>query len=151
MDKVMQNQEELFRFGAHLGASLKGGEILELIGDVGAGKTTLVKAIALGMGITDSVSSPSYTLSQTYQAPDGRELVHYDFYRLDDPGILRDSLEENMMTEKTVIAVEWSDIIADALPADRLRITITPRSNESRSLLIMAGGRQSTLLLERLQ
>ena len=56
--------------------------VIELVGDVGAGKTTFVKGLAKALGVSEPVSSPSFTISKTYALPDGGNLVHYDFYRL---------------------------------------------------------------------
>ena len=150
MDYTVQNEKELLEFGGKLGALLKGGELLELSGDVGAGKTTLVKAIALGMGINETVTSPSYTLSQAYDTPSGLRLVHYDFYRLDDPGILAAELQEVFQDKNTVVAIEWSGIVADILLSDRLQIRIEPTGESSRQLLLTASGGMSKQLLEQL-
>lgn len=150
MEINVQSERELKAFGARLGALLMGGEAIELVGDVGAGKTTFVKAVALGMGITDTVGSPSYTLSQTYTAPHGLRLAHYDFYRLDDPGILASELAEILTDQKTVVVIEWADIVADILPSDHLRIKIVPTSEMARQLTIVAGGDTSRGILERL-
>lgn len=146
----MENEQELSAIGMRLGALLAGGESFELVGDVGAGKTTLVKAIAAGMGITDGIASPSYTLSQTYTAPSGLRLVHYDFYRLDDPGILAQELEEVLADNSSVVAIEWADIIADVLPFDHLQIQIVPISENGRRLVIAARGDRSARIAEQL-
>ena len=74
-----------------IGRRVKGGETIELVSDLGGGKTAFVSGLAKGMGSRDSVSSPSFTLSNVYQA-DNISLHHFDFYRLSDPGILRDEL-----------------------------------------------------------
>ncbi len=147
----LDTQSALSDFGEHLGSRLKGADVIELVGDVGAGKTTLVKAIARGMGITDTITSPSYTLSQTYDSPSGLRLVHYDFYRLDDPGILASELEEAVNGDDRVVAIEWAGIVAGVLPADHLRIEIVPISDTARQLTLTAGGVKSTALLEQLQ
>jgi len=151
MDILVDNQQELAKIGARLGSAAKGGEVVELIGDVGAGKTTLTKAIALGMGISDDVGSPSYVLSQTYDAPSGLRLRHYDFYRLSDPGILAAELEEALQDEHAVIVIEWGDIVAGILPNDHLQIRIVPTSDIARRLSFTSGGESSKRLVERLK
>lgn len=151
MEIEVQSEQELGVFGRRLGESVRGGQAIELVGDVGAGKTTLVKAIAAGMGIAENVSSPSYTLSQAYDGSRGVRLVHYDFYRLNDPGILAKELAEVLAEEASVVAVEWADIVADVLPADHLRIQIVPTSEHSRRLSVSAGGEKSRQLLESMQ
>ena len=150
MQKEVASEKELRLFGEQLGALLCGGESLELIGDVGAGKTTLTKAIASGMGITETVSSPSYTLSQVYEGHNNMKLVHYDFYRLNDPGILAHELEEVLADARSVVVVEWAGIVADVLPVDHISITIVPLSDVARRLEVRAGGEKSHRLLEQL-
>lgn len=151
MEIKASDQRELTSFGARLGAALTGGEVIELVGDVGAGKTTLAKAVATGMGITDDVSSPSYTLHQVYEAPSGLRLMHYDFYRLHDPGILANELAENITDTHVVTIVEWGGIVAGVLPSDHLQIRIEPLDETSRQLVVTAHGRSSATLLEKLK
>jgi tRNA threonylcarbamoyladenosine biosynthesis protein TsaE len=151
MKKNVNNQQELAAVGERLGALLKGGEVIELVGDVGAGKTTFTKAIAGGMGVDGDVSSPSYTLSQVYEAKDGLRLVHYDFYRLHDPGILAAELEEAMRDDGSVIVIEWADIVAGLLPPDHLQVHILATGEVTRQLSFTSGGEKSRRLEEQLQ
>lgn len=150
MEKTVTSERELGAFGAKLGAALRGGEVIELVGDVGAGKTTLTKAIAVGMGVADDVGSPSYTLSQVYDAGRGLRLAHYDFYRLDDPGILASELGEVLSDERTVTVIEWGDIVSGVLPPDHVRISLTPLGETERQLVLAAGGTKSEQVLGRL-
>lgn len=138
------------RFGNTVGALLRGGEVIELVGDVGAGKTTLTKALAVGMGIVEDVQSPTFTLSRTYGTPSGLTLVHYDFYRLQEPGILTAELEESLSRQDCVVVIEWADIVQGVLPEDRLTITITATDEQARRLSVHAGGEKSIALRERL-
>lgn len=151
MEKKVSSERELHDFGVQLGELLKGGEVIELVGDVGAGKTTLVKAVAKGMGVNGDVSSPSYTISQLYDTSRGTRLAHYDFYRLSDPGILSSELEEVVGDRHTVVAIEWGDIVADVLPEDHLQIRITPLGESERRLLLTSGGVVSRQLVEALK
>jgi tRNA threonylcarbamoyladenosine biosynthesis protein TsaE len=151
MELTVNSERELKAFGTQLGATLMGGEVIELVGDVGAGKTTLVKAIAAGMGVTDDVGSPSYTLSQLYEAPHGLRLAHYDFYRLDDPGIMTDEISETTSDPRIVTAIEWGEMVAGVIPYDHLQINITPLSEASRQITLTAGGDTSARFLERLK
>jgi len=84
----IKNEVQMTNFGKKLGSFLVGGEVIELVGDVGAGKTTLTKGIGIGLGVTENVQSPSFTISQVYDARDNLTLSHYDFYRLNDAGIM---------------------------------------------------------------
>ena len=121
-------------YGEVLGRSLKGGEVIELIGDVGAGKTTLVKGIAQGLDIDEDVQSPSFTISRVYDARDSLQLRHYDFYRLNDAGIMADELQEAIHDPLAVTIIEWADVVDGVLPDDHQRIVITSPSETTRRL-----------------
>ncbi len=123
-------------FGATLGRLLLGGETLELIGDVGAGKTTFVKGLARGLGIDEDVQSPSFTISRVYEGRDEIVLAHYDFYRLGEAGILSEDLQEAMADHKTITVIEWADIVDGVLPADRIRLSFQTLSDDTRELTI---------------
>lgn len=146
----VQGETEMKLFGTRLGALLRGGEVIELVGDVGAGKTTLAKGIAAGMGVDEDVQSPSFTISRMYDAPHGIRLAHYDFYRLHDAGIMADELHETIRDKSTVTIIEWAEIVSGVLPGDRLNIHITSPSETMRHVAIQAGGETSDRLLEGL-
>jgi tRNA threonylcarbamoyladenosine biosynthesis protein TsaE len=150
MSIEIHTAEDMTDFGARLGVALLGGEVIELIGDVGAGKTTLAKGIAAGLGVSEDVQSPSFTISRVYDARDELHMAHYDFYRLNDPGIMSDELQETIADDKTVTIIEWSGIVEGVLPADRLTIRIVPSSETDRQLSISAGGAQSEWVREQL-
>lgn len=124
-------------FGEQIGRLLRGGECLELIGDVGAGKTTFVKGLAVGLNVDDDVQSPSFTISREYVTRDGLTLAHYDFYRLHEAGVLSYELAESLLDPQTVTVVEWGETIGAVLPDERVVISIAylPDS-ESRELTI---------------
>ena len=136
MEYETQSEQEMRRLGQNLGASLKGGEVIELVGDIGAGKTTLTKGIAAGMGIDEDVQSPSFTLSRVYDSPSGIRLAHYDFYRLSDPGILADELAEVAGDPKIVTVVEWAEIVNDVLPSSHITINISSPTEDSRLVTV---------------
>jgi tRNA threonylcarbamoyladenosine biosynthesis protein TsaE len=144
------SEDEMKQWGAKLGALLVGGEIIELIGDVGAGKTTLTKGIATGMQIDETVQSPSFTISRVYEAPSGVRLAHYDFYRLQDAGIMADELHETLHDEKTVTIIEWAGIVDGVLPSDHIKISISALTEADRRVEVAAGGARSQALIERL-
>jgi len=146
----MYDEPKLIALGNTLGQRLRGGEVIELIGDVGAGKTTLTRAIASGMGIEAPIQSPTFTIVNRYETSHGVILAHYDFYRLDDAGLMRNELHEALSSEGTVTIIEWGDIIADILPEDRLTITIESISETARQLSIHPGGEHSHTLVEGL-
>lgn len=117
--------------GVSLGQRLRGHEVIELTSDLGGGKTALVRGLARGMGSQDTVASPSFTISRQYQAGP-LTLYHFDFYRLNDPGIMANELAELLTDPQAVIAVEWGQLIEDVLPAKRLRINITASGDNQR-------------------
>jgi tRNA threonylcarbamoyladenosine biosynthesis protein TsaE len=132
------------RLAAQVGARLRGGEVIELVSDLGGGKTTFVKGLARGMGSDELVSSPSFTLRNEYQGND-LKLYHFDFHRLHEPGILREELSEVLDDPKAVTVIEWADIVADLLPAGRMTIGIRPIGTESREFTFQAPKPQTYL------
>ncbi|HET7320780.1 MAG TPA: tRNA (adenosine(37)-N6)-threonylcarbamoyltransferase complex ATPase subunit type 1 TsaE [Candidatus Saccharimonadales bacterium] len=121
------------QLGEQLGRKLRGGEAIELVSDLGGGKTTFVRGLARGVGSKDKVSSPSFTLSNEYQA-NKLTLHHFDFYRLREPGILRNELAEILEDPQAVTVVEWANIVEDVLPADKLTVHIRATGEESREI-----------------
>jgi len=144
------SEEEIAQLGRRIGAAVSGGEILELIGDVGAGKTTLTRAIARGMGIEGPIQSPTFTISNRYETTDGLVLAHYDFYRLSEAGIMAEELDEVLDDVKTVTVIEWADVVQNVLPSDRLSLFFETDSETSRKLVFKAGGVTSSRLLENI-
>jgi len=144
-------ETELISLASKIAKTLKGGEIIELIGDVGAGKTTFTRALIQSLGVKDEIQSPTYTISNRYQLPDTSkniEIVHYDFYRLTEPGIIQNELTETIQNGRAVVILEWSDIVENTLPSDRLTVEITPTSELTRMLTFKVGGQNSRRLLE---
>lgn len=130
--------------GEKLGKQLKGGEVFQLVGDVGAGKTTFVKGLAKGLNVEDEVQSPSFTISRVYDGRDDLQLVHYDFYRLTDAGIMASELSEMVNDPQTITVVEWADIVEGVLPKHHFTISITAPTETTRTITIpdkFEGGR----------
>lgn len=150
MEIQVNSADEMVDFGAKLGACLTGGEVIELVGDIGAGKTTMTKGVARGMGIDEDVQSPTFTISRVYDAEHGLRLAHYDFYRLVDAGIMSMELDEAVHDPRTVTIIEWAEIVAGVLPKDTLVITIEAGSETSRKLTLAVGGLSSQRLVEAL-
>lgn len=119
-----------------IGASLTGGEVFQLVGDVGAGKTTFVKGLAKGLAIDDDVQSPSFTISRVYDARDGIQLAHYDFYRLNDAGIMANELAEMTSDPKTVTVIEWADIVEGVLPENHFTISFESPTETTRNITL---------------
>lgn len=151
MQVEIESEQQMRQFGERLGRMLKGGEVFELVGDVGAGKTVLTKGLAVGLDISDPIQSPTFTINRVYSARDGLELRHYDFYRLNDAGIMADELAEALADSRVIVVVEWAGLIEGVLPDDRLRISIETVEEEKRSVNLKATGPLATDLLEVLK
>lgn len=130
------SEDEMKAFGEQLGSLLMGGEVIEMVGDVGAGKTTLTKGVAAGLGVEDDVQSPSFTISRVYDGRNSLHLVHYDFYRLHDAGIMAEELRETVHDPQTVTILEWADVVEGVLPEKRLTVRITSPTETTRQLAL---------------
>lgn len=141
-------------WGRRLGERLVTGDVIALIGDLGAGKTTLTQAIALGMEVITPVTSPTFALAQEYfgRAP----LFHFDPYRLDNAEALADIGFDEYFERGGVIVVEWADKIAMLLPQERLTLTLAlpeetdTEPEERRTLAAEAVGKRCVALLRDL-
>ncbi len=130
MKYFLQTLEETARFGRALGRQLKPGDVIALIGDLGAGKTTLTQAIAQGMGITDDVTSPTFTLVQEYG---GRvPLFHFDVYRIEMMNLDEIGFEE-YFERGGVVLIEWADRVLPVLPPERLNLILSISEEEMQS------------------
>lgn len=114
---------------ASIGKSLQGGECIEFISDVGGGKTTFVRGLAAGAGSVSAVSSPTFTISQRYDAG-SITIYHFDFYRLQEPGLGAEELAEVVHDDTAVVVVEWAETVENVLPENRVVITIEKYSND---------------------
>ncbi len=121
--------------GAKIGANLRGGEVIELVSDLGGGKTTFTRGLVRGAGSTDKVASPTFTISKEYQAP-RFTIAHFDFYRLGEAGIVADELAELVADPAYVIVVEWGDIAQDVLPPDKTTIYIQLQAEDQRLITV---------------
>lgn len=129
-----ESLEQTVALGERLGQNLKGGEVFELQSDLGGGKTTFVRGLAKGFGSPDPVASPSFTISYVYSRPDKKQLHHFDFYRLQDPGVVAAELAEVEGDTDVVVAVEWSEIVKDILPDSRVVVGIKASSDTARKI-----------------
>ncbi|MDR0852703.1 MAG: tRNA (adenosine(37)-N6)-threonylcarbamoyltransferase complex ATPase subunit type 1 TsaE [Clostridiales Family XIII bacterium] len=125
---MILNEDEMNAYGRKLGRSLVPGTVIALVGDLGAGKTTLSKAIAEGLGVTECVTSPTFTILCEYRT--GRlPLFHFDVYRLDDPEEMENIGYEDYFYGNGVTIVEWADKIEELLPKDAIVIRIDSGKN----------------------
>ena len=130
-EKEINSTDEMIAFGEEIGRQISEGMVLELIGDVGAGKTTFTK----GLGISETVQSPTFTISRVYEG-EKLTLSHYDFYRLNDYGIMEMELAENLNNPKNVIVVEWAGNLAKILPKKHLKLVFESLSENQRKVKV---------------
>lgn len=136
---------ETEELGEALGSRLKGGEVIELVSDLGGGKTTFTRGLARGFGSSDRVASPSFTISREYAAGEKR-IYHFDLYRLDDAGIMRDEIAELVNDHSAIVIVEWADVVRDMLPEDRIAIELSPVDENTRTINIIVPEHASYIL-----
>lgn len=135
MELELDNSIATQELATIIGHNLRGGEVIKLVSDIGGGKTTLVKGVAKGAGSNDHVSSPSFTIRNDYQARN-ITIAHFDFYRLSEPGIVKDMLREELVNPTTVVIIEWASLVSDVLPVDHITIAIQATGLSSRRLNI---------------
>lgn len=137
----IDNEQEMADFGAKLGRELLNEKrdraaILQLVGDLGAGKTTLARGIARGLGIDATITSPTFQVHKEYVSEDNKtELHHFDFYRLHDLGIMKHELGELITDPNNVLVIEWGGILGD-LAKNAKTIKIEKITDEKRNLLL---------------
>ncbi len=139
----LQKTREL---GIKIGQCVKEGTVITLSGDLGAGKTTLTQSIAKGLGITKTVSSPTFTICKIYH---GRlPLYHFDAYRLE--GSEEDLGFEEMIEGDGLAVIEWPQYIDYMIPEDVLEISIHLTGDENREFHFAAHGEKSIALLKEI-
>ncbi|MBE9536315.1 MAG: tRNA (adenosine(37)-N6)-threonylcarbamoyltransferase complex ATPase subunit type 1 TsaE [Proteobacteria bacterium] len=147
---VADSVEKTNSLGRELGSVVRAGDMIALSGELGAGKTTFVKALATGLGISeDDVSSPSYTLLNEY---DGRiPMYHFDLYRLEGADDVDDLGFDEYMDGDGLAVVEWADVAPQILPSEYLEIKIMIKGKESRNLELKGIGERYVKLVEHLR
>lgn len=147
MEFKSKNSEQTYELAYKLAKYIKGGDIILLNGDLGAGKTTLVKGFAKALGVKQPVTSPTFTLLKTYDTEDFC-IVHIDAYRLEGGSF--DELDD-YIGDEYVIFMEWSSCLAsDELIEDHLAIDIKYVSKNQRTYTISASGERYEKLLKEL-
>jgi tRNA threonylcarbamoyladenosine biosynthesis protein TsaE len=134
------SSEETEVLAAGIGARMRGGECLELSSDLGGGKTTFTKGLLRGMGSQSVVNSPTFTISKQYDAPGNMTVHHFDFYRLQEPGLIIEELREVLTDSGAVTVIEWAQTVQDVLPSERLLIKFekSPDSDTTRIITLHA-------------
>lgn len=118
-----EGSEDTFLLGRILGENCKAGEVYTLIGDLGVGKTVFTQGFAVGLGVTEPVNSPTFTIVSEYE--DGRlPFYHFDVYRIGDPEEMDEIGYEDYIYGDGVALIEWANLIAEILPEQYTRVTI---------------------------
>lgn len=124
------SRDETIALGERLGRALRAGDVLVLTGDLGAGKTQLTKGIAAGMGVTDDVTSPTFTIEMVYQGAE-MPLYHFDLYRLDDPDQLEDTGIFDVLGTDGVCSIEWGEQFAEEIGDARVDVFVIRLDDEA--------------------
>ena len=118
-----RSPEETFELGKKIGEAAKPGQVYTLNGDLGVGKTVFTQGVAAGLGITESVSSPTFTIVQVYE--EGRlPFYHFDVYRIGDIEEMEEIGYDDYFFGEGICLIEWAELIRDILPEKRIEITI---------------------------
>jgi len=135
---ISHSQLETIELGKRLGAKLKGGEVIGLIGDLGSGKTALAKGIALGLGVKTIVNSPTFVLMKVYRVKKNKikHLVHIDAYRIKSANdIVAIGAGDYLKANDAVVIVEWAEVIKKILPKNTIFIKLVAQE-ENRKIII---------------
>ena len=115
--------EETYEIGRRMGSEARTGLVITLDGDLGAGKTLFTKGFAEGLGITEPVSSPTFTILQEYEG--GRmPLYHFDVYRIGDPAEMEEVGFDDYIYGDGATLIEWSELIEELIPEEAVRIVM---------------------------
>jgi len=134
MKRLVHGPKETRAIGRELSLALRENSVIGLSGDLGAGKTEFVRGIAEGLGATDPVTSPTFTLVHEYRS--GRlPLFHMDFYRLETEKELDEIGFDDYLREPGICAIEWADRFPDRIPRDAIRVEIQISSANERLIV----------------
>ena len=135
MKHITHSAEETIAFAEKIGALLKCGDVIAYKGGLGAGKTTFTRGLAAGLGLADEVISPTFALVNEYRGKD-ITLYHFDMYRIESLSDLEATGFYDYPLEDSVFAIEWSENIIEALPANTIFISIAYIDEDTREILI---------------
>ncbi len=131
---ISRSAEETVSIAQNIAAELKPGAVLLMYGDLGAGKTTFITGLAKGLGCTDPVSSPTYTIMNIYGGK--TTLCHFDLYRIDDPDQLFGAGFFDAQNGRNIVAVEWCERAGEYLPDDAISVRFTNTGENEREIEI---------------
>ena len=137
--------EETFEVGRKIGMNAKPGQIYTLTGDLGVGKTVFTQGVAAGLGITEPVNSPTFTIIQEYE--DGRlPFYHFDVYRIGDLEEMEEIGYDDYFFGQGICLIEWAELIEEILPEKRIEVTIEKdleKGFEYRKIIIEERGEEA--------
>jgi tRNA threonylcarbamoyladenosine biosynthesis protein TsaE len=134
---ISHSEAETEKTAFELAQSLSPGCVLTLNGDLGAGKTVFARGFARGLGVTEAVSSPTYTIAQEYALPGGKRLYHLDLYRISSAeSALAFGVDEFFDDPKAFALVEWPERIGNVIPDDAIKISIRHLDENRREISI---------------
>ncbi len=136
MEVITHSVEETELVGQALAKALSSGSVVALYGDLGAGKTAFVRGMARGLGSSDRVTSPTFTIVNEYSG--SLELFHFDMYRLRSSDELFDIGWEDYLARGGVCVVEWSENVTDAFDGSETKVTIDKLSDTDRKITVEA-------------
>lgn len=139
--RLALSESELTDWGKRLGRQITPPLIVTLDGDLGAGKTTLARAICEGFGVLDEVTSPTFAIVNEYHAPKA-PVYHVDLYRLQKPSELQNIAWDDIMQADALVLVEWPDRAGDLLPAGHVPIQLSYVEGDPMRRVLYAGGHQ---------
>lgn len=140
MKITTHSPEETIDAAKKLGSMLHAGDIIAYQGGLGAGKTTFTRGLAIGLGLGDNVFSPTFSLVNEYKGKN-ISLYHFDMYRIGGEDDLESTGFYDYPFEDNIVAVEWSENIADFLPENTIYITISRIDDDTREIIIENGGK----------
>lgn len=147
------NSGETEALAQSLSGQLKGGALIELVGDLGAGKTTFVHGLARGLGYDGPITSPTFTVARRYQLQDGRFLNHVDLYRVQADPMSEEALHEAVKKQDEIVVVEWAGLGGRPLPERRITVELRPdpSRDENARLITVRAHQEFAYALQGLQ
>ena len=138
MDYLTNCEQDTEALGCRLAQTLKPGDVIAFTGDLGAGKTAFTRGLARGLGVAERVTSPTFTIVNEYEG--GRlPLFHFDMYRLGSSDELFDIGWEDYLARGGVCAVEWSEIVDDAIESSAIRVDIRRGDSDDQRIITIKG------------
>ncbi|MEX2028226.1 MAG: tRNA (adenosine(37)-N6)-threonylcarbamoyltransferase complex ATPase subunit type 1 TsaE [Candidatus Curtissbacteria bacterium] len=134
--KTSSSEEETQKIGEDLGKNLKGGDIVALYGELGAGKTVFVKGIAVSLGIKKRILSPTFVFMRSYPIATGNQFVHIDLYRGSDLASFEALGLEEVFTKENIVVLEWADRLGKMLPPKRIDVELIKEDEQKRRVKI---------------